>query len=142
MKVITHFIAIALVLTLAGCGSAQYKQSTIEVDEPYCVVYVFRDEFTLVWSMNIKVGGTTYAKLSDNFYASFPLKTGERIVEARWNFLAGGIDLDVPIECRENEEIYVAFWGYVEGNTRHIKGARITRAAAEQRFATHKEINQ
>ena len=128
-------ISIMLVL-LSGCvGSSKYAVQSLPGDS--CSVYVFRDEFSLVWSMDIEADDQAYAQLSDNTYTNFKLGVGQRIVSAVWSPFSGGVDLDVPLDCKDKETYYINFYGYADGYSRTIKARYLSKEEAEIRKNTH-----
>jgi hypothetical protein len=137
---------------LPGCSTVSYKTS-IAPDNDFCLVYVFRDDFVLLYSNYIKVAGVTYGQLLDNSYTKFNLAVGEKEINIRWFPLSGGVDLDVNIECLANKTHYVTTGGTfrydglsVPGTsptsvqlmgTRRIVAREITKEEAEKRIQTY-----
>lgn len=129
MKTIKATILTLVYLQLVACGSAVYTvKTTPSADD--CPVHVLRQSFALVYSMNILVDGETYAKLSDYTYAKFPVNPGKHTIKASWPFLSGGVDLDVPYECKKAQPAYIVFNGSYSGFRRYIKAKRITEREA------------
>lgn len=139
MKKLKYIIFAIVAFTICGCGTSAYVIQDSKPDVAACKINVFRDQFTLIWSMNIQANGRTFAKLSDGSYTSFYLEAGEQKVKAAWNFLAGGVNLEVPFQCANGETVNIAFWGYVDGNQRTINGGILTQEAAEKRLETYKK---
>ena len=111
-------------------------------DDSHCLVYVFRDQFVLLYSNTVKVEGVTYAKLLDESYTKFNLTSGEKEVNIRWFPLSGGVNLDIKIECLPNKTYYVTIggtynYGYPTA-TRIISAREITKEEAENRIKTYK----
>jgi peptidoglycan hydrolase-like protein with peptidoglycan-binding domain len=139
---IKQVLIILLSFIVVGCGSAQYIKTSYTDDS--CLLYVFRDSFTLMYSFDIEIDNKTYAKLSDETYTSIYLPTGARTVKANWFPGSGGVDLDVEVTCDPKETKYIAFTGEVDGIvggiTRKIYSIGLTKKTAEKRMKNYKKI--
>lgn len=132
-KVLVSFLVLAVI---SGCGTTKYAVK--EVQGESCTVYVFRDEFKLMWSMDVGSLEEPYAQLSDNTYTHFKMPAGEQTVLVSWAPLSGGIDLKAPFNCKAGKTYYLVFKGSHSGNTRRIRGNFISADAADNRMQSHK----
>lgn len=141
---IKKIIAVFSCMFIVGCGASQYIKTSYTDDS--CLVYIFRDSFTLLYSFDVEIDKKTYAKLSDETYTSIYLPTGEHTIKANWFPGSGGVDLDVPITCKPKETLYVAFSGHVEGMVggmkRKIYSFGLTEDDAKNRMENYKKTGE
>lgn len=129
------WVVLAIAIT-AGCGTTKYTIPEVQGDS--CTVGVFRDKFTLVWSMYIDVNGQTYAQLSNQTYSTFKLPVGEHKVSASWPPLSGGVPLDVPLKCEANQSYNIVFYGNYSAGTRTIRARYVSQSEAASRMEEYK----
>ena len=135
MKFTKYLFIILSTALLSSCGITKYATPVFQGER--CNVYVFRDSFALVWSVSIVSEKVTYAKLDDESFTTFELPVGERVIEAKWPFLSGGVDLKVPLTCESNSNYYIAFHGDADYNTRVIRGGFIDKPSADERVSSY-----
>lgn len=135
MKTIKLLGLVLTVTLISSCGTTKYATPIFAGER--CTVYVFRESFALVWSMGIVSDKVTYAELDDESFTTFEIPVGERIVEAQWPFLSGGVDLEIPFTCESKKNYYIAFRGDGGYNSRIIKGGQIDKADADEKIRNY-----
>jgi len=145
VKYINRGLLTGICLIITGCGAAQYIKTSYTDDS--CLVHVFRDDFTLIYSFDVVIDKKTYAKLNDQSYTDIYLPAGEYVITANWFPGSGGVDLDVPITCSPKETLNIAFTGHIEGAPgggmrRKIMAGKLTDDAAKRRMETYKKVGE
>ncbi|WP_455375237.1 hypothetical protein [Kaarinaea lacus] len=143
-NIIKKGIILILGSIMMGCGSTQYIKTSASDDN--CLVNVFRDTFTLLYSFDVDVDKISYARLSDETYTGIYLPSGDHVVTASWTPGSGGVNLDVPVSCKPKQIINIAFSGHVEGAVggmnRKIYANGLSEDAAQRRMETYKRVGE
>lgn len=136
------FLSIFIAAVLSGCSSTASYVKAKGADSENCLVYVFRDEFVLIYNMSVESGGKKYASLEDFSYTKFNLPVGQQTINGRWALLTSGIPLDVSFNCMANQSHYIAFGGYLTNKsfgsfTRNIQARELNEAEAKERLKSY-----